>query len=496
MIQFKPSNQTSERQTILEHSSGQSRPRLTMQKSLFLGLLAVSVPVFFLCASSFNSRQQTNSSDVVPVRRENIQVKISASGTIIPEREVKLSPKQAGLLKELFVKEGDAVKRGQLIAVIDDSNLRGQLDASTAGYLAAQSNLLKFQRGNRPQEISQSELKLQHAKLAVSATEIQIKRLENQLKAHTATLNKDREYAKRQRALSDEGAVSSQDALNAETQAEVSLAQLSSAKEEIEDAKKKREQSLIDLAHQEKQTELAKEGFRKEEIEYAKNSALQSKGNLNYLQSLVNDMRIRAPFAGVITQKYAEIGSFVTPSAAAATSSATSSSIVLLSGKLEVVAQVPESVIENIVIDQDVEVRATAIKSKVFGGKVSQIAPAATSSSNVTVFEVHVRLDENKAQDLRSGMNVTASFLCGKNKTQLVIPSICAVSKDGRKGVYVRRKERGLEFRPVDFGAFLGADIVINSGLKEGDLVCRELSDDELAGNGFASGFKPPFGGR
>jgi len=69
------------------------------------------------------------------VRSESVQIRVSASGTVAPERDVKISPKQAGLLKALNVNQGDLVKRS-LIAVMDDSNIRGR---STARLLLSGS---------------------------------------------------------------------------------------------------------------------------------------------------------------------------------------------------------------------------------------------------------------------------------------------------------------------------------------------------------------------
>ena len=62
---------------------------------------------------------------------------VLATGVVKPDREVKISPKQTGLLKTLLVKQGDYVKAGQLIATMDDSNLLGDEAAARGAYLAS-----------------------------------------------------------------------------------------------------------------------------------------------------------------------------------------------------------------------------------------------------------------------------------------------------------------------------------------------------------------------
>ena len=76
-------------------------------------------------------QQQAKSKvQTAPVGRGNLPITISANGTVQPERSVNVSPKTAGILKQLLVKEGDAVEKGQVLAYMDNSNLQGELQQS------------------------------------------------------------------------------------------------------------------------------------------------------------------------------------------------------------------------------------------------------------------------------------------------------------------------------------------------------------------------------
>ncbi len=88
-----------------------------------------------------------------------------------------------------------------------------------------------------------------------------------------------------------------------------------------------------------------------EEYEEYKNRFLSSEAKFKQIEVEENETKIRAPFQGVITSRYAVPGAFVTPTTSASSSregGATSSSIVKLSQGLEIVAKVPESDIGRI----------------------------------------------------------------------------------------------------------------------------------------------------
>ena len=75
---------------------------------------------------------------------------ITASGEIAPQRQVNLSPKQAGQLQELLVQEGDDVRKGQAIARMDPDDIDNKIAETQAGLDSARVNMsrarLEFER--------------------------------------------------------------------------------------------------------------------------------------------------------------------------------------------------------------------------------------------------------------------------------------------------------------------------------------------------------------
>ncbi len=450
-----------------------------------LALAATAGGYFFFGQSKVDSDWKKNT---VQVKRGPADIKVVATGIIRPEREVKISPKTTGLLKELLVRQGERVKTGQLLARMDDSNLVGQAESAKGAYLAALDNYEKMKAGNRPQEVAASFYQEQKARQGVNNSERNISRLKAQMEAIRATLARDEQFALTQAFLANNGAISDQDRINAQTQARVSRSNLLAAESELAQAQMAKSQSETDLSTIQQQNNMMKSGFRREDIAAAQHSASQAKGNLTQIESLMRDTRILAPFDGIITQKYADAGAIVTPTTSSSTTSATSSSIVALAGRLEMVAQVSEANITKIKVDQEVEITATASPDKVFHGRVTQIAPAAIVTTNVTTFEVHAALLEHAEEELLAGMNVSASFNVGHEDNALTVPSVCVVSRKGQAGVFVPDAKGEPQFKEIKTGASLGRTVIVLSGLKEGDLVLKGLNKNQLGAEGYSAG--------
>lgn len=430
--------------------------------------------------------------NTVKVQSGSIDVCIEATGTIRPFNEVKVSLKVTGLIKKLLVKQGDVVKEGQIIALMDASNLQGQVESARGTYLMAKDSHLKLLHGNRPQEVAISQLQEKRARDVVRQAEHNVTRLKAQVESVIQQALRDDTMAKRQAYLAREGAVSDQDRLNAETQAAMTRAQLDAARRELAAAEAAMAQSKAELASSQQQRDMSQIGNRPEDIAQAAHAVTQAKGNLDFLLSQLNDMTIRAPFAGVITQKYADAGAIVTPTTSSATTSATSSSIVSLAGKLEMVAQVAETDIGKVAVGQDVEILSNAYPETPFHGKVTQIAPAAVVTQNVTTFEVHSSIDDDTKNRLLSGMNVSARFQAGKMNDALLVPTVCIVSRHGKSGVLVPEADGTPTFKPVKVGPTSGTRTVILRGLAAGDSVFVGLSKEGLEQQGYGDGGMNP----
>jgi hypothetical protein len=239
-----------------------------------------------------------------------------------------------------------------------------------------------------------------------------------------------------------------------------------------------------------------KAGTRTEDIEQARAQLASARGSLQTIQTQINDTVLRAPFDGVITQKYADPGAFVTPTTSgSAVSSATSSSIVSLASTNQVVANIAEVNIAKIRLGQKVIITADAYPGKTFEGKVSQIAAQAIVEQNVTSFQVKVAIVSDSENLLRSGMNVTTDFEVGQLKNALVVPTAAVVRRERSTGVFVAGEDNKPVFTRIQTGATVDKYTEVKSGLKGNERVLLSFPPGSRPQSTPRGGILPGVGG-
>ena len=204
-------------------------------------------------------------------------------------------------------------------------------------------------------------------------------------------------------------------------------------------------------------------------------AVIAARERIEQLQHEQGEQKIRAPFAGTITARYAEPGAFVTPTTtASATAGATSSSIVELSSGLEVSARVPESDIGRIAIGQPASIRVDAYPDERFDARVSEIAPRAVKQDNVTSFEVKLKLI-NPPLKLLIGMTADINFKTGRSKPRTLVPTVAIVTENGQAGVLLVDSQQKPVFQSVELGNSSGDQTAILKGLEPGTRVFIDL---------------------
>lgn len=423
----------------------------------------------------------------VPVESKNVTLRINASGKVVPVQSVNISPKTSGVLVDLLVEQGDSVKAGQIIARMDSSDLQAQLLQTRAKLAQAQAQLDKAVAGSRPEEIAQAQARLDQAQAQLEAARSgrpeEIEQAQAQVDAAQARVNLASSRVERNRQLYREGAIS-QDKLDEvladDRSARASLTEAQRRLAQVQEGSRTEEiaQRQAAVAEAKEALQQLKNGTRSEDIAEARAAVNGARGELKAVQVKLEDTIVRAPFTGIVTQKYATEGAFVTPTtSASSTASATSSSIVAIAHGLEVLAQVPEADIGRIEQGQQVEVVADSFPDRVFKGRVRLISPEAVVEQNVTSFQVRVALDSGKDK-LLSGMNVDLTFLGANLKNAMIVPTVAIVTESGKTGVLVPGKNDLPEFRSVTIGSSIQDQTQILSGLNGGDRVFINLPKD------------------
>jgi HlyD family secretion protein len=132
------------------------------------GALVVGTTTTYNLVNRGNSKQDI-SQLTVPVETQTVTLRITASGKVVPIQSVNISPKNPGVLGQLYVEQGDRVKQGQLIARMDVGEIEAQILQYTANIAQAQAQLDQARAGSRPQEIAQAKARLAQAEAQLAA---------------------------------------------------------------------------------------------------------------------------------------------------------------------------------------------------------------------------------------------------------------------------------------------------------------------------------------
>ena len=424
-----------------------------------IGVIAGSALVAGTIITYTLVNQGTNKEDIaqltVPVAAQNVTLRITASGKVVPVQSVNISPKNPGVLSQLYVEQGDRIQKGQILARMDSASIEAQRSQYRANLAQIQAQLAEARAGSRPQEIAQAKARLAQAQAQLAAARAgnrpqEIAQSQSQVDAAQAKAIYTSEQVKRYQYLYKQGAENKQ-------LLDQAISEDKTAKASLEEIKKR--------------LSLLQSGTRTEEIDQRQAAVASAEAQLKGVQVQLEDTIIRAPLSGIVTQKYAEPGAFVTPTTSASTSaSATSSSIVAVARGLEVLAQVPEADIGRIKQGQQVEIVADAYPDQVFKGHVRLIAPEAVVEQGVTSFQVRVALDTG-TDKLRSGLNVDLTFLGDRVNNALVLPTVSIVTEKGKTGVLILDTNNKPQFREITVGAQIKDQTQILEGVKEGDRI-------------------------
>lgn len=460
-----------------------SKPAPWMLGLVGAGLLAVSGGTYWIVSRA------TSKPDIagltVPVKSEDLTVRITASGSVVPVQSVNLSPKNPGLVAELYVEQGDRIQQGQVVARMDDADIQAELVQARGRLAQVQASLAQAQVGSRPEEIAQARSRLAQAQARLAEARAgsrleEIAQARAQVESAQAKVNLTSARASRYRELARQGAETRDrydEALTDDRSAKASLREVQQKLDQLQRGTRSEEITRVESEVAEAQQALKQlqNGSRPEEIAQAKAEVITARGELQGIEVQQQDSLIRAPFTGIVTQKYATAGAFVAPTtSASSTSSATSTSIIAVAKGLEILAEVPEVDIGRIRRGQLVEIVADAYPDQVFKGRVRLIAPEAVVEESVTSFQVRVELTTGEAE-LRSGMNLDVTFLGEALKDALVVPTVAIATEKGQTGVYVPDPKNEPQFRPVTIGTTIQDQTQILQGLKPGEQVFTEF---------------------
>lgn len=338
---------------------------------------------------------------VTKVVKKSLGRQITVSSELVPFQEIEVYAKQSGYVKKLMVDYGTHVKAGQIMAILEIPELEAQLHEDQAEIKNAANQVTRAQHELARYQAQYKSVHLQYTRL--------------------------------------NGVFESQPGIVAQ--------------QEVDDAQGK------DLAAS-SQVDASQAA-----LEAAQSQLSVSKAKMARDQTLFDYSRITAPFSGVVTERFANLGTLVQ----AGTTSSSAIPIVKLSEDdlFRLVIPVPESYVHFIRLGDPVDVHVPSL-NRTFPGKVARFAVDVSAATRTMHTEVDVK---NPNGVLVSGLYAEADLTLEHRKDIPTIP-LQAVNHVGEKTtVFVVSRNHEIEDRPIALGLQTASDVEVVSGLAEGEQV-------------------------
>ena len=430
-------------------------------------VLVLGVGVY---ASTVYSKRGVVSVQTGKAVRQDLTSLVTASGEIKPKNYINIGANAIGMLTNILVKEGDRVRKGQLVARVENVQPEAQVNSQKAAVSSAEADS--------------------------NASEAALKTADEALRTQQAMIDHaqaDLEHAKsdfeRAQQLYKDQLLAKQDFEARKATFDAAAAALLEQQTRLNQARSQREQTSAQLASSQRRV-------------------AQAKAVLAQVTDMLNKFDSYSPIDGVVTNLPVRVGETVVPGV----QNLAGSNIMTIADMSLITAEVKvdETDIVSVTLDQKADISIDAIPNKTFKGHVIEIgntailrstglaaSQSAVSSQEAKDFKVVIAMDD-PPDEIRPGLSCTAKITTATRAKTLSIPiqaltirqkgELEAKPKSGggaqaapkpdpaaekaRKeevqGVFVVAGGKA-EFRKVETGITGATDIEVLSGLKEGD---------------------------
>jgi HlyD family secretion protein len=422
-------------------------------------------------ASTVYSKRGVVTVQTGTVVRQDLTSVVTASGEIKPKNYINIGANAMGEITALLVKEGEHVRKGQLLAKIEDTQPVADVDAQKATLSSSKADSTASEAG-------------------LKAADENVATLQSALARDRADLDRMKAELDRAQSLFNEQLLAKQELDLKRFTYEAQNAAIKQSENRVSQARAQREQTAAQLASTQKRIAVAR-------------------ANLVRATDILSKRNSYAPLDGVVTNLPVRQGESVVPGL-----QNQNGTIIMTIADMSLITaevKVDETDIVNVSLQQIVEISIDAIPGRTFKGHVTEIgntailrssgmaaSQSAISSQEAKDFKVVVALD-NPPDEIRPGLSCTAKITTATRSNVLTIPiqaltvrqkgdleqkssgSGTAASaatkpdpatekanKEEITGVFVIAGEKAV-FRKVETGITGATDIEVLTGLKEGD---------------------------
>jgi HlyD family secretion protein len=420
------------------------------------------------------------------VTRKDLIVSVTGSGSVSPASQVEVKSRATGTVTAVYVSEGDSVTKGQILVRLHDADSEAAVAEAQATLSSAQARLTQTEAQRRADQ-AQTARSIQQAEAALAAAQARLRGVQAgsrpeeiaQAEAAVRSAASDLDLAEANQArneqLFQQGFIARQTLDQTAAQLRSAEAQYRIAQEKLRLARAGASASELDEARASvAQAEAAlaqaraaqlNDQVRAQDIASARASVTQARVSLANAQERLSETEIRAPVAGLVSDRAVEIGQTVIGGSGTGGTSVITLAVV---EPLLTDVMVDEADIASVRSGLDAEITADALPDQTFAGRVEAVSPNSKVVNNVVQYEVILRLT-GKTTGLRLGMTVDADIILMKRRNVLTVPREAVRGEESKMVLVARNGE--LSPTAVQVGGSDGRNVEITSGLTEGQVV-------------------------
>lgn len=338
--------------------------------------VAAAVIVAILVFAAFHKKKGARNTAVPAPESTLIQVAAEGKVEALPGYEVEIGSELEGKIAEMYVEEGTSVRKGDLIAEIENREIQAKLKEAEAESAASRAKYLEVATGARDEELRRADATFEKA---------------------TADMEAGRKEAERYAELHKKGIVSRSSLDEVERAYRVAAARQKEAAEE---------------------RNLLKAGPKKETLAYYEDASLKAGASALYYRRILDKTRIVSPITGKVIRKYLQRGEMV--------SKEFQPYLVAVADleKVRINAEVDETDVGKFTVGDPAEVSSSAYPGQVFKGKVTEIADYAggrkitpnNPAKNRDMKIVQVKIELTQKTALKLGMTVDVRILPARDR--------------------------------------------------------------------------------
>ncbi len=395
---------------------------LSKKKQLIFG--AATLAVLGLAGYYFWGNQASAAQYITArVERGNLRNTVTATGTLQAVTTVQVGSQASGTLSALYADFNSVVKKGQVVAQLDPSVAKAQLDQSRANLTQAHASLQQSMAGVAGSRagVSDSQAKALAARSTVQNNQSGVSSAQANLAVLKAQLDDAVAFLKQQEYLMKSGVIAQRDYDLANTAYKTAEARYNQAAAQLNQAilsEKSSAGSGIAQSQAQIQQSQAQVQQSQAQVQQAQALVQQAEAALRLAEVNLAHTTITSPINGVVVSRDVNVGQTVAASLSAPTLYTIANDLT----QMQVIANIDQADIGLVEQAQSVKFAVDAFPGKEFDGKLQQMRLNPQNVQNVVTYNVVIDVS-NPEQKLKPGMTANLTITIDERNNVLKVPN-------------------------------------------------------------------------